>query len=71
MATASSPQPPEDIRDKLDRLGRERAEVTERDIELHDDIARALREAKGQVSKTEAARRLGVHRTTLYRVYAA
>lgn len=70
MATDSSHRPPdEDIRDRLDRLGRERAELTERDMELHDDIAAAIEESKGVVPKAEAARRLGLHRTTLYRVY--
>lgn len=71
MATDSSHRPPddEDIRDKLDRLGRERTELNERDMDLHDDIAAAIEESRGVVPKAEAARRLGLHRTTLYRVY--
>jgi DNA invertase Pin-like site-specific DNA recombinase len=69
MGMASSPRPDEDIRNKLDRLGKERAALNERDIELSDEIRETLAAAEGIVPKAECARRLGLHRTTLYRVY--
>lgn len=68
MATALSPRPDE-IRATLDALGERREELTRREMELTGDIAKALRVAEGVIPKAESARRLGLHRTTIYRVY--
>lgn len=57
------------LRARLDNLGRKRAELTEDEMQLSEDISSALRDAKGVIPKSESARRLGLHRTTLYRVY--
>lgn len=65
MATDSEP----DIRAQLRALGRRRAQQEQRDIELSSEIRDALARAEGHVSKAEAADLLGLHRTTLYRVY--
>jgi transcriptional regulator of acetoin/glycerol metabolism len=65
MATAS----PDDPRLKLAELGRRRREHDANGVELSDDIRKALVEAKGVVTLAEAAELLGVHRTTIYRVY--
>jgi transcriptional regulator of acetoin/glycerol metabolism len=64
MATDSS-----DIREELDALGERRKAHDEAGGDLTDDINAALGRARGKVSMAEAARRLGLHRTTLYRVY--
>ncbi len=61
---------PEQLREDLRVLGERRARRDKEDKELTADIndTLALIERAG-ISKSEAARRLGVHRTTLYRVY--
>lgn len=64
MTTDSS-----DIRAKLDALGERRKAQKESDTKLAKDVEEALREAYGHVSVSEAARRLRIHRTTIYRVY--
>lgn len=69
MGTALASNPP-DIRDQLATLGRRRALHDAQDRELAQEIQTALLAAiRDGVSKSEAARLLGVHRTTLYRVY--
>lgn len=65
MATDSA----DALRIRLDALGRERAELNEQEMQLSEDISAVLKDAKGVIPKSEAARRLGLHRTTLYRVY--
>ena len=58
-----------DIREELRLLG-ERRRSHEGDGEtLAADITAALLRAEGEVSRAEAARLIGIHRTTLYRVY--
>ena len=57
------------VRQKLKRLGRRRAAHEQRGDALMREIRAALVEAEGVVPRTEAAALLGVHRTTLYRVY--
>lgn len=64
MATDSS-----DIRDLLDTLGERRTQHDQDGDQLTKDINKALAKARGKVSMTEAADRLHLHRTTLYRVY--
>lgn len=59
----------DDIRAELRALGRRRAQQVERDAELSTQIRDALARAEGQITRTEAADLLGLHRTTLYRVY--
>lgn len=58
-----------EIRSELRRLGSRRATQEKREAELSDDIEAALRRAYGVVSISEAARLLGLHRTSIYRVY--
>lgn len=58
-----------DFRAELRALGRRRAVQEEREHELSSDIRDALARAEGHISKAEAADLLGLHRTTLYRVY--
>lgn len=65
MATAST----SDIRRRLRSLGKRRARITRDDVALTEDIQQALQDAEGLVSVTEQAELLGLHRTTLYRVY--
>lgn len=61
----------EAIRAKLDALGERREEQDAAEDELATDTkeALALAEADPAISTTEAAKRLKLHRTTLYRVY--
>lgn len=65
MATASS-----DIRADLKELGKRRKALDKDTLKLSNDVERALKRAQGEVSVTEAAKLLGMHRTTVYRVYA-
>jgi transcriptional regulator of acetoin/glycerol metabolism len=65
MATASTP----DIRRRLRSLGKRRARMEREDEVLTKDIQQALEDAEGLLSVTEQAELLGLHRTTLYRVY--
>lgn len=58
-----------DIRIELRALGKRREAQEQRDNELGAAIRDALARAEGKVSKAEAADLLGLHRTTLYRVY--
>lgn len=64
-------QPP-DARRELAELGQRRAARDEEDKELAEEIRAVLARAPDEgVTVSEAARLLGVHRTTLYRVYGA
>lgn len=58
-----------DLRAELRALGRRRKSLTKQDAELAVQISDALARAEGEISKAEAADLLGLHRTTLYRVY--
>lgn len=59
-----------DILTELDALGTRREEHDEAGQKLAKDTEKALRRAYGTVSVAEAARRLHIHRTTVYRVYS-
>lgn len=61
-----------DLRETLAALGQRREERDQEDEELAREIKDALLKAfDAGISKSEAARLLKVHRTTLYRVYDA
>lgn len=59
----------DDVRERLRSLGERRARLTEDESSLAVEISDALRDAEGLIPRAEAARLIGVHRTTLYRVY--
>jgi transcriptional regulator of acetoin/glycerol metabolism len=56
-------------RDKLAALGVRRKEHDKLGTDLSDEIREVLKDADGDVTLAEAAELLGVHRTTIYRVY--
>jgi transcriptional regulator of acetoin/glycerol metabolism len=58
-----------DIRDELRALGERRKLAAKDESKLASDIERVLRRAYGKVTVSEAANLLGIHRTTVYRVY--
>jgi DNA invertase Pin-like site-specific DNA recombinase len=58
-----------DIRRRLDSLGRRRARIDADEAKLMAETEELLREARGIVPVSEAAKRLRIHRTTVYRVY--
>jgi transcriptional regulator of acetoin/glycerol metabolism len=57
------------VQAELDALGERRKQHEEASEALTRDINSALARARGVISRAEAAKRLGLHRTTLYRVY--
>lgn len=59
----------DDIRARLDALGRRRARIDAQEAELMEDTRKVLSDADGLVPVSESARRLRIHRTTVYRVY--
>ncbi len=60
----------DDLREELRLLGERRKRKDSEDAELTRQITEALKHIKAQgITKSDAARLLGVHRTTLYRVY--
>lgn len=59
----------DDIRKRLDALGRRRTRLDVQDRELMEETRQALADADGLVPVAESARRLRIHRTTVYRVY--
>ncbi len=60
----------EQVREELRALGTRREQRDEQDAELTKEINEALAKiGRVNIAKTEAADLLGVHRTTLYRVY--
>lgn len=66
MATASKPDA---IKAELRELGKRRQSLDKDEATLAAEVERALRRAYGKISVTEAADLLGMHRTTVYRVY--
>lgn len=68
MADAA-PRSADDLRAELQRLGGRRARLKAREEELSEDAEKVLRESFGVISVAEASRLLGIHRTTVYRVY--
>lgn len=60
---------PDGLRLALDQLGERRAQLDADDEELMKSVAEVLGHAYGVVPVTECARRLRMHRTTVYRVY--
>lgn len=59
-----------DIREKLDAIGAIREKHDADETELMDAIRTLLPEVEAEgISIAEAARRLHLHRTTIYRVY--
>lgn len=69
MATMDSAPSVAEIRRKLDALGKRRATLDEKDEKLADEVKELLKLAYGHISVSEAADRLKMHRTTVYRVY--
>lgn len=65
MATVSA----EAIRKELDALGARREALNDDEGVLMDEVREVLSRAEGVVPITEAADRLKMHRTTIYRVY--
>jgi transcriptional regulator of acetoin/glycerol metabolism len=59
----------EDLRAQLQSLGERKATIDTDDHVLTAEIRSAVKDADGVVSMTEVATLLGIHRTTLYRVY--
>lgn len=71
-STLSDPDEARGLRAQLTELGQRRQRHEDEDAELAGEIRQALAAVEGSegaVSKTEAARLLKMHRTTLYRVY--
>lgn len=58
-----------DIREELKALGERRKANEADEAEIAKDVTRALKRAYGKVTVAEAAKLLGIHRTTVYRVY--
>lgn len=58
-----------DIREELRALGERRKVAAKDESKLAADTERVLRRAYGKVTVSEAANLLGIHRTTVYRVY--
>lgn len=69
LATAMASAERVDIREELRQLGERRNQHEGDGTDLAADISDALMRAQGVVSRAEAARLIGIHRTTLYRVY--
>lgn len=53
----------------LTDLGKRRTKHDAEGVELAKEIREALEQTEGVIPLTEAADLLGIHRTTLYRVY--
>lgn len=68
MATGSDSEL-SSLRRELDALGRRRERLDKRDEELAEEVKTVLGRAFGRISMSEAADRLKMHRTTVYRVY--
>jgi DNA invertase Pin-like site-specific DNA recombinase len=56
-------------RRRLDSLGRRRKRLRDAEEKLQEDTAKAMRETAGVVPVADAARRLGLNRSTVYEVY--
>lgn len=59
----------EELRATLKRIGKRRSRLKADEERLTEDAEAALRESFGVISVAEASRLLGIHRTTVYRVY--
>lgn len=59
----------EEARKALDDIGRRRRTLEGKEEDLRTDTKQALRATKGLVSRAEAARRIGLNRSTLYELY--
>lgn len=59
----------DEVRFRLRSLGQRRRRLREREEELSEEVTDALRDAVDVISVAEASRLLGIHRTTVYRVY--
>lgn len=60
---------PEQIRAELDAIGDRRQALGGQEDDLRKDTREALRKAKGVVPRAEAARRVGLNRSTVYELY--
>lgn len=60
---------PGQIRQKLKRLGTRREKVQRQSDQLQRDTIEALKLADGVISTTEAAKLIGLSRSTVYEVY--
>lgn len=58
-----------DIREELKALGERRKQNSADEEAIAKDVERTLKRAYGKVTVSEAAKLLGIHRTTVYRVY--
>lgn len=67
MATASVDL--NKLRAELDEIGARRKEQKKVEQKLTKETVALLRKAYGHLTVEEMARRTGMHRTTLYRVY--
>ncbi len=63
------PAAPTDIAGRLSALAERRVERKEDDKALADDIRAAVKDAQKVMPMTEIADRLGIDRSTIYRVY--
>lgn len=59
----------QDVRDILDEIGRRRRELNEQEETLRDATRAALRQSQGIIPRAEAARRVGLNRSTVYELY--
>lgn len=55
----------------LRRLGQRRQRLLEATEQLNEEIRQAVAETEGQVTRTDAAKLLGMDRTSLHRTYVA
>lgn len=57
------------VRTALKRIGRRREKLAESQDQLRADTVEGLNMAKGVISTSEAARLVGLNRSTVYEVY--
>lgn len=69
MASPVAADAASEIRRELKKLGERRTKAERAEGALTTDITKALKRAHGLLSMSEAADLLGMHRTTVYRVY--
>lgn len=70
MRSTSSDLSDADVRRRLSALGKRREKLRKLEEELAEEISGLLPAARlSKVSMEEAAKRLGLNRTTLYQVY--
>jgi transcriptional regulator of acetoin/glycerol metabolism len=56
---------------RLRRLGERRRRLLEATEQLNEEIRQAVAETEGQVTRVEAAKLLGMDRTSLHRTYVS